>query len=150
MGNTYRSKAYKRGKHSRGFYNRLIYVLAKRARHRGHKWEIDQEFAIKLIKMDCYLCGAKPANRYKDGNAWEGRILIYQGIDRIDNKIHYTNENARPCCKKCNAMKMDDSLNKFEKHINKILNYGGIKLGIRKPIQLKLPKPNIKLPKVGE
>ena len=44
-------------------------------------------------------------------------------LDRIDSKIGYTLKNCVPCCKKCNTMKWDLSIQDFYSHIDKIQNY---------------------------
>lgn len=141
MGNTFRQKATKRGKHTKGFYNHLVHYLSKKARQRGHAWMLEPELVLQLIRQPCYLCGAPPSNRFKSQcrGAWEGRVIVYQGIDRIDNSKEYTPENAAPCCIRCNKMKLDGSLSGLRRHIKKIIQYGqGIKLGFRQPIKLKI------------
>jgi hypothetical protein len=64
------------------------------------------EFA-EIIKNKCYLCGKEP------------RVNHRNGIDRFDNSLGYTMDNARPCCSICNIMKnrfsYADMTGKFEK-----------------------------------
>jgi hypothetical protein len=142
MGNTFRQKATRRGKHTRGFYNHLIQQLSKKARHRGLAWMLEPELVLKLIKQPCYLCGAPPSNRFKSlkRGTWEGRVIIYQGIDRVNNKLGYVEGNVKPCCKKCNMMKVDSTLSGLKKHIQKIIkwNGNGISFGSRKPLIIKV------------
>jgi hypothetical protein len=147
MGNTFRQKATKRGKHTKGFYNHLVMHLRLKAKHRGIEWNLDPDLVLKLIRMPCYLCGSPPSNRFKSRKkgVWEGRVIVYQGIDRVNNKLGYIVDeslginNVKPCCIKCNKMKLDGSLSGLKSHIKKIIKYGeGIKLGFRRPIQLKI------------
>jgi hypothetical protein len=60
----------------------------------------------EIIRNNCYLCGKEP------------RINHRNGIDRFDNSLGYTIENARPCCSTCNIMKnrfaYTDMIDKFE------------------------------------
>jgi hypothetical protein len=49
--------------------------------------------------------------------------LAYNGIDRVDNKKGYTEENCVSCCGLCNRMKMKMGLSDFAKHIQKIHNF---------------------------
>lgn len=72
-----------------------------------------KEFTISIIdyynllyNSKCTYCGNK-AN----------------SLDRINSKIGYTLENCTPCCKLCNTMKWDLSIQDFYSHINKIYNY---------------------------
>jgi hypothetical protein len=68
--------------------------IRSKAMKRGKKWSLEPEEAFKLITAPCHYCGA-PAN-------WpEGR----NGIDRADNRKHYTTENTVSCCYSCNSAK---------------------------------------------
>jgi len=63
-------------------------------------------------------------------NLLHNSICTYCGensttLDRIDSKIGYTLENCTPCCKLCNTMKWDLSIQDFYSHIDKIQNYKG-------------------------
>jgi len=83
-------------------------------RNRAEKKEL--EFSITkddyntIIQQDCYLCGKKST----DTNT--------NGIDRVDNTIGYTLENCKACCKECNHMKNQYTL---EELIAKIGNING-------------------------
>jgi len=90
------------------------------------------EFA-EIIKNKCYLCGKEPQGftesvgrgksaifRKDDvGVLHENRVNHRNGIDRFDNSLGYTMDNARPCCSTCNIMKnrfsYADMIEKFEK-----------------------------------
>ena len=43
----------------------------------------------------------------------------YNGIDRKDNNLGYEKANCVPCCKRCNQMKNDMTMDEF---INQIIN----------------------------
>jgi len=45
------------------------------------------------------------------------------GIDRTNSKLDYTLDNCVPCCKTCNFLKKDLTLEKFTKHLNKIYKF---------------------------
>lgn len=64
-----------------------------------------QKQNIELI--ECYLCGSTDN----------------LGIDRIDSNVDYTDENCKSCCKTCNIMKKDFSLDEFLKHLIRIRNH---------------------------
>lgn len=57
------------------------------AKRRGVEWSLDGS-AERLLSQNCAYCGAAPAP--------------WNGIDRMDNALGYTNENSVPCCKSCN------------------------------------------------
>jgi hypothetical protein len=80
-------------------------------RSRAEKKEL--EFTITngdyktIVKQDCYLCGKEST----DTNT--------NGIDRVDNAVGYTIANCKACCKECNYMKnnysLEDLLEKIER-----------------------------------
>jgi len=63
-----------------------------------------------IIRSRCFYCDSLPANK---SVAQSGMILLYSGVDRLDNKGGYTLENCVPCCKTCNFMKRTLSLVDF-------------------------------------
>lgn len=60
---------------------------------------------IELIKKPCQYCGETEERR---------------GVDRVDNSLGYTKENSAPCCKMCNYMKKNYSVEKLLSHVKKI------------------------------
>ena len=47
----------------------------------------------------------------------------FNGIDRVDNKDHYSAENSVSCCTTCNLMKHTMSKEAFLAHVEKIINH---------------------------
>jgi hypothetical protein len=68
----------------------------------------DEEF-YKIVKQNCTYCGTKPNSSINEG-----------GIDRSDNKIGYTVENAVSCCTICNFIKQNITLDIFREKIKLI------------------------------
>lgn len=84
---------------------------------RNISWEIeDLSLVSKMLVKPCNYCGGifskYKINRKKDQ-------VIYNGIDRIDSSKGYKEENIVTCCKYCNNMKNNLSLEDFK---NKILS----------------------------
>ena len=53
---------------------------------------------------------------------YNGSVITYNGLDRLDNsKLHYYN-NVVACCKYCNYGKRERSLNEFMSWIDRIKN----------------------------
>lgn len=88
--------------------NRIISSYKSNAINRGLKWELSLEEAVNLFKGNCYYCNSNPLN----------------GIDRVDNNQGYTLDNCVPCCKICNMMKKDLTINEFINHCHKIKERG--------------------------
>lgn len=67
-----------------------------------HLTELEFE---QIVTQNCYLCGKEPGSHHRNG------------VDRYDNSLGYTLENARPCCSTCNLLKnrfhYEDMMKKF-------------------------------------
>lgn len=96
--------------------NRILYDYRKSARTKGRAFTLSRETVVRLVDADCYYCGAKPSNKLQQ----HGRILIYQGIDRLDNAKGYTPDNVVPCCIICNKMKKAMNEGDFLEHLHRI------------------------------
>ena len=83
---------------------KIIRGYKRRAKERGHKWDLTEEQFAEITKKNCYYCGAKPKNIIKQMPYSNGEY-IYNGIDRIDNTKGYVIDNIVPCCKFCNFQK---------------------------------------------
>lgn len=75
---------------------------------------------IVLSKSNCYYCGSEPANTCKYNT---GEVVKYSGLDRKDNSLGYTKENAVPCCHICNRAKSDMKTNDFTAWINRLTTH---------------------------
>lgn len=64
-----------------------------------------EEFSL-IVKCECHYCG-------KDGP---------NGIDRQDNQRGYTKDNCVSCCKHCNYVKGDLSLEDFKIWTSRFVN----------------------------
>lgn len=62
----------------------------------------------KIIIEPCFYCG--------------GMDVPVNGLDRVDNTKGYENGNVVSCCKKCNTMKLDLTVDEFKEKIIKIYN----------------------------
>jgi len=62
-----------------------------------------------LIQEPCHYCGIST----ESGG----------GIDRLDNTLGYTVENAVPCCEMCNEMKLDSKLDDWILQMKKIISH---------------------------
>lgn len=95
-------------------YEKYLYNAAMRA----IQFDLTIDDFKNLIKMSCYYCGDLPQNKWKM-NRKNNNYVIYNGIDRLDNSIGYTNKNCVACCKKCNMAKGTMSFNEFLEQMKK-------------------------------
>jgi hypothetical protein len=95
----------------------LYTTYVKNAIRRELSWELTPEQFIDITEKSCTYCGQEPAQRFNKGK------LLYNGIDRINNSLGYTQENTTACCGKCNRMKYTLNLSDFLEHLLKIVDY---------------------------
>lgn len=97
---------------------RLYNNYRHNAMKRNYCWELNLELFEQLTNSKCHYCGMKPYKLYRPKEC--NHIHFYNGIDRKDNSIGYTEENSVPCCEFCNYAKGGRSMEKFMKWINHV------------------------------
>jgi hypothetical protein len=110
----------------RGFagFTRLKRGYKKSATKRNLNFDLSDNDLQILFKGNCSYCGTEPKQIRKGSkNNGDHSDYIYNGIDRIDNKLGYLKDNVVSCCKICNKMKLQLGLDEFMNHINKIRQY---------------------------
>lgn len=80
----------------------------RRASNKLLPFELSEEEYNIIINSQCYLCGRKSYEKYKNG------------IDRIDNKLGYIMSNVKPCCGGCNYIKKDMELGELFNKMSEI------------------------------
>ena len=87
------------------------------AKKRGLSFDLSRVYIDMLIHSPCFYCGEKGTNLMHGKHSY--RSFAYNGIDRIDNTIGYTEKNTVSCCKMCNRCKSDLSISEFYEWITK-------------------------------
>jgi len=67
------------------------------------------------LTLEWYLDNVWDKQYFYCGEASNG------GMDRVDNNIGYETDNIVPCCKWCNSIKMEHTIEDMEQHLRKIL-----------------------------
>lgn len=98
--------------------NATFFVYKDRAKKYELEFSLTKEEFKTLTQRNCFYCNKLPSNNY--GSKYNNGRYIYNGLDRIDNKLGYTLQNSVPCCKICNIAKHNLTLNDFLKHIKAI------------------------------
>jgi len=70
----------------------------------------------KMSQECCYYYGSPPSNK----TTRNGIVLIYNGLDRIDNTLPHNKNNVVPCCWLCNQWKRAMTQEAFLTHVKKI------------------------------
>lgn len=90
----------------------------RHARSRGLEFMLNRQFVAEIVCKPCYYCGAPPSNFMKTKNSIIG--LPFSGIDRVDSKKDYLENNVVPCCKMCNNAKSNYSIDAFKAWVIRI------------------------------
>lgn len=101
-------------------FNRLLHIYKKGAKCRNKEWNLSTNRFRILTKSNCYYCGQEPSMSISSGGNGE---YIYNGIDRKNNNLGYTEDNSVSCCNKCNKAKASLSYEEFIKWITRLALY---------------------------
>lgn len=101
---------------------RAIYRQYKlRSRRKNLDFSISFLEFLKLTARECYYCGRLLSNKYAVER--NNGVFCYNGLDRKNNKLGYSIDNAVSCCKYCNVAKSTMSETEFFKWIIQVYNY---------------------------
>ena len=96
----------------------VLHQYQDMARTRGLAWALTDDEFSELTQRTCHYCGRQPASisgyvkRYPESGGF-----IYNGVDRLDNRLGYAVDNCVPCCGLCNRMKMALGVDEFLVHV---------------------------------
>ena len=110
-----------------GAFNQLYKRYIEGARHRNIEWNLSKDQVRSITKKNCYYCGVEPKYEISTGKTKEGKIIgngiyLYNGIDRVDSSLGYTEDNVLPCCGTCNVAKLNMSINEFKDWVSTVYN----------------------------
>lgn len=111
-------------------FNECYVAYKASAKRRGYRFDLTKEQFREIITQPCIYCGESLTQRRKAPIQGNGDFE-YTGIDRYDNSKGYVLENCVPCCKKCNRIKTDMSVEEMETSISKILSRKDIWMNLR-------------------
>lgn len=75
-----------------------------------------------LAQKRCHYCGYKNSNTMVDVLDNNAKIL-YNGIDRVNNALGYSEDNVVACCKFCNIAKNNMTEARFKTWVRNIYKY---------------------------
>src|SRR5208282_4110207 len=92
--------------------NQIRRGYARDASKRQLSFSLSENLFDELLQGLCHYCGSPPINVVSSKSRRMNGSFVYNGIDRKDNAVGYTEENSVSCCKHCNrakrAMSYDD------------------------------------------
>ena len=109
-------------------FNRLLQRYKRQARSRNIKFNLSIEEFRKLTSSQCFFCNKNPeqiSNLADVQGMTQSGIKFgaykYNGIDRLNPNGDYEQTNVVACCKICNRIKSDMTLQELEKHLRSML-----------------------------
>jgi hypothetical protein len=91
------------------------------AKKRSIAWSLTKEQFTNLIQQNCGYCGVEPRQLWKSGGI---RVaVLYNGLDRKNNTIGYTEENTVTACEICNKAKRDLSEDEFYEWLDRLVAF---------------------------
>lgn len=100
--------------------NAIFNTYKTGAKNRGLCFELSTEQFAEILKHRCYYCGCEPKQMYRKKFYGEDRKFRYNGIDRYDNSVGYTEENCLPCCKTYNFAKSNKEGQEFLRWVRRV------------------------------
>ncbi len=106
----------------------VIRTYRKNAKKAKREWKLSADQVTQLFESECFYCGNPPSNvaylTFKNQSIMSknNSKYIYNGIDRVNNKLGYTFDNCVSCCKICNIAKHNLTQKQFFDLIKQIAN----------------------------
>lgn len=105
-------------------FRALFRSYKRHAKKKNRTFQLTPEQFREITKSNCYICGAKPANKYRhDSKRWNEHPYTYNGVDRFNSRKGYVEGNVIACCWVCNRAKGPDSIEKFLLYILRAYNH---------------------------
>ncbi len=84
--------------------------------------DLTKEQWFSVVGERCVYCNREPSNCRK-ATVEHASDFWYNGVDRIDSRLPYTNGNVQPACWICNRMKGNLSHQEFLDHIGRVVEH---------------------------
>jgi hypothetical protein len=107
------------------YLNHLMRVVLSGAEKRNLSFKLSSDEFKSLVIQNCHYCGDFPSRISPHHNP-EHSFRV-NGIDRVNSSIGYEKGNVVACCRTCNVMKSDLSIEEFMIHVSKIFHHPAIK-----------------------
>jgi hypothetical protein len=103
--------------------NSVVRMLLRRYKStallKKHEFALTEDQFMLLISGTCSYCGIEPEREAK----YYKHTVLYNGIDRVDNKFGYVPGNVVTCCFTCNNAKSILSAEDFSQHVRKVFEH---------------------------
>ncbi len=113
------ARAYEGSGGRTGGFRLLMNGYKVDARRRSKTWNLSDDEFEALTRGLCTYCGAPPAQVCRP----KGKSYVHNGIDRIDSALGYEPGNVVSCCRTCNMMKNDRTVEEFKRAVAAIYGH---------------------------
>lgn len=108
--------------------NQSITSYKAGARKRNLSWNLSVKESRELLTGPCTYCGSpgevwRPYSGRELAIGRENMDIKITGIDRINSNIGYIFTNCTSCCKQCNWMKLNYTVEQFLKHCKRVVEH---------------------------
>jgi 5-methylcytosine-specific restriction endonuclease McrA len=117
-----RPKLFKELGFTSALHKRIDTVYRSGAEGRSLSYELSPATVEKLISANCTYCGIAPSATIRHSRK-DAAGMLYNGIDRVDNSLGYTEENCVTCCGTCNYAKNTLSASDFQTWIDRLVAF---------------------------
>lgn len=102
-------------------FNHLYLSYKTNAERRDIGFSLEKERFRQLTKQRCHYCGSDPSQVISIQRGYGD--YTYNGVDRLDALMGYSDCNCVACCGRCNVMKMTSSKEDFLAQVNLIAEH---------------------------
>lgn len=100
----------------------IVYARYKSsATYRKRDFNLTKSQFKALICKPCVYCGQLPTTVESHGG-YHGKF-VYNGLDRVDNSVGYSEDNVVPCCRTCNTAKRTMTVDEFKQWIDRVYKF---------------------------
>lgn len=92
-------------------------MIRRGAMARGIAFCLTKEQVRAITSRPCWYCEEVPSKVRKTGNTGH---YVWNGIDRVNSSLAYTEDNCVPSCEMCNKMKRNYTQDEFIAKVKKI------------------------------
>lgn len=107
----------------KSLYKSLYNDYKVKAKSRDIYFELTEDDFKCLILSPCKYCGIEHSNIKKLRRKNDDTLLLYNGVDRVDNEIGYTVSNCVPACRTCNQAKHTLTLDTFLTWVDRVYKH---------------------------
>ncbi len=98
-------------------------LYQKSAQKRNFLFALTFEFFDKMTSSNCFYCGKPPTTINSKFAKERKEKCNFNGLDRKDSKLGYTEDNVVPCCGPCNFRKGTLDQKQFLEWLSSIFTY---------------------------